>query len=83
MMKSKRMRWSGLVARMEKSNTYRRRPLERFGRTWEDNIKMNLREIEWLWYELDSSGSRYELLEGSCEHGNEISDSTRCCKILE
>jgi hypothetical protein len=46
---------------MEKRNTYRilvgkpgeERPLERSGCTWEDNIKINLREIEWVWYGLD------------------------------
>jgi hypothetical protein len=26
---------------------------------------------------LDLSGSRYELLAGSCEHGNELSDSIK------
>ena len=52
--KSSRMRWAGHVARMEKSrNTYRvlvgkpegKRPLGRSRRRWEDNIKMDLREV--------------------------------------
>jgi hypothetical protein len=52
MIKSRRMRWAGHVARMgEKRNAYRilvgnpegRRPKHR----WVDNIKMDLREIGW------------------------------------
>jgi hypothetical protein len=71
MIKSKRMRWAGHVARMgEKRNAYRilvgkpegKRPLGRPRRMWVDNIKMDLREIGW---------------EGSCEHGNEPSGSIK------
>ena len=52
--KSRRMRWAGHVARMEQSrNAHRvlvgkpegKRPLGRPRRRWEDNIKMNLREV--------------------------------------
>jgi hypothetical protein len=52
--KSRRMRWAGHVARMgEGRGVYRilvgrpegKRPLERPRRRWEDNIKMGLREI--------------------------------------
>jgi hypothetical protein len=51
-----RMRWAGHVARMrEMKNACRilvgkpegRRPLGRPRRRWVDNIKMDLREIEW------------------------------------
>jgi hypothetical protein len=54
--KSRRMRWVGHVARMRKKmNTYRilvgkpegKRPLGRSRRKWGDNIKMDLREIGW------------------------------------
>jgi hypothetical protein len=50
--KSRRMRWVGLVARMgKKSNAYRllvgKRPLGRPRRRWVDNIKMDLSEIGW------------------------------------
>jgi hypothetical protein len=54
--KSRRMRLAGHVARMgEKRNAYRilvgkhegKRPLGRPGHRWEDNIKMDLREIGW------------------------------------
>jgi hypothetical protein len=57
MIKSRRMRWEGYVARMgEKRNAYRilvgkpdgKRPLGRPRRRWVDNIKINLvREIGW------------------------------------
>jgi hypothetical protein len=56
MIKSKRMRWAGHVARMgESRNEYRilvgkperQRPLGRSRRRWADNIKMYLREIGW------------------------------------
>jgi hypothetical protein len=56
MIKSRRMRWAGHVARMgEKWNAYRilvgkpedKRPLGRPRRRWADNIKMDLRKIVW------------------------------------
>ena len=52
--KSRRMRWVGRVARMGKTRgVYRvlvgepegKRPLGRLGRRWEDNIKMDLQEV--------------------------------------
>jgi hypothetical protein len=49
--KSRRMRWTGHIARMgEKRNVYRilvGRPLGRRRHRWADNIKINLREIGW------------------------------------
>jgi hypothetical protein len=54
--KSRRMRWAGHLARMgEKRNSYRllvgkpegKRPLGRPRRSWVDNIKMDLLEIGW------------------------------------
>jgi hypothetical protein len=56
MIKSRRMRWEGHIARMgEKRNAYRilvgkpegNRLLVGSRRRWVDNIKMNIREIEW------------------------------------
>jgi hypothetical protein len=56
MMKSRKMGWTGHVARMgEKGNAYRilvgkpegRIPLGRTGSRWMDNIKMDLKEIGW------------------------------------
>jgi hypothetical protein len=51
-------------------------PLGRPRRKLEDNIKMDLREIGWgdmEWIDLAQ-----EPAEGSCEHGNEPSDSIKC-----
>jgi hypothetical protein len=54
--KSRRMRWAGHVARIgEKRNAYRRsvgepegkRPLARLRRRWVENIKMDLRDTGW------------------------------------
>jgi hypothetical protein len=56
MIKSRRMRWAGHVARMGKTrNAYRilvgkpegKRPLARPRNSWVDNIKMGLREMGW------------------------------------
>jgi hypothetical protein len=56
MTKSRKMRWAGHVARMGKPrNAYRtlvgkaegRRPLRRPRGGWEDNIKVDLRKMEW------------------------------------
>jgi hypothetical protein len=53
---SRRLRWAGHVARMgERRGAYRalvgkpegRRPLDRPRHRWEDNIKMDLREVGW------------------------------------
>jgi hypothetical protein len=78
--KSRRMRWAGHVARMgEGRDVYRvligrpedKRPLGRPRRRWEDNIKMNLRETG-----IDGT-NRIPLaqdrvqLAGFCEDGNE------------
>jgi hypothetical protein len=64
MIKSRRMRWAGHVARMEETrNAYRilvgkpegKRPLGRRRRRWVYNIKMDLGEIGWNgrdWIEL-------------------------------
>jgi hypothetical protein len=55
-MKSKRMRWVGHVARMEETrDAYRllvgkpegKRPLRRPGRGWVDNIRMDLLDLGW------------------------------------
>ena len=54
MIKSRRIKWTGHVARMgERKFVYRvlvgkpegKRPLGRARRRWEDNIKMNLQEV--------------------------------------
>jgi hypothetical protein len=64
--KSRRMRWVGHVARMtEKRGVYRdlvekpegKRPPERPRRRWEDNIKTDLQKSGMLGYGLDRAGS--------------------------
>jgi hypothetical protein len=52
MIKSRRMRWAGHVARMSAYNvlvekTEGRRPLGRPRRKWVDNNKVDLRKIGW------------------------------------
>jgi hypothetical protein len=69
--KSRRMRWAGHVARMgEKTGAYRilvgrpegRRPLGRPMRRWENNIKIDLEEVGWgawtglSWLRIGTSG---------------------------
>jgi hypothetical protein len=72
--KSRRMRWSGHVARMGKDrNVYRalmgkpegKRPLGRPRRRWEDGIRMDLREIGWEsvdWIQLAQDRDRWRAL---------------------
>jgi hypothetical protein len=64
--KSRNMRWTGHVAQIgEKRNAYTilmgkpvgKRQLVRLRRRLLDNIKMALREIGWVCYEFDCSGS--------------------------
>jgi hypothetical protein len=69
--KSRRMRWAGQVARMEEGRgAYRilvgrpegRRPLGRPRRRWKDNIKMDLQEVGWgawtglIWLRIGKGG---------------------------
>ena len=67
-MKSRRMRWAGHVARMcEERGVYKvlvgkpegKRPLGRPRRRWEDNIRMDLQEVgcgymDWTWLAQDT-----------------------------
>jgi hypothetical protein len=46
-----------------------KRPLGRPGCRWEDNIRMDLKDIRLDWIALDASGSGYGPVAGSCEHG--------------
>jgi hypothetical protein len=66
-MKSRRMRWVGHVARMrERRNAYRllvgkpegKRPLGRPRRRWLDNIRIDLVELGWglVWLEIGTGG---------------------------
>jgi hypothetical protein len=75
--KSKRMRWAGHVARMgEKRNAYRllvgkpegKRPLGRPRLRWVDNIRMDLVEVGWGdvdWIDLAQDKNRWRALVNS------------------
>jgi hypothetical protein len=73
-----------------KRNTYRilvgkpegKRPQGRPRRRWENNIRMDLRDIGWGGMEwIDLAQDR--AMEGSCEHGNEPPGSIKCWEILK
>jgi hypothetical protein len=76
-MKARRMRWTGHVARMGyKRNAYRllvgmqegKRPLGRPRRRWVDNIRMNLVEVGWGdvdWIGLVQDRDRWRVLVNS------------------
>jgi hypothetical protein len=83
--KSRRLRWAGHVARKgEGRDVYRvlvgrsegKRPLGRPRRRWQDNIKMDLREIG-----IDEENciqlAQESPVAGLCEHGNEPLGSIR------
>ena len=55
-----------------------KRPLGRPRRRWEDNIKMDLREVE-------GGGDWMELAQmaGTCEYGDEPSGSIKCGEFLD
>jgi hypothetical protein len=75
--KSRRMRWAGHVARMgEKKNSYRllvgnperKRPLGRPRRRWVDNIRIDLGEVGWGdvdWIGLAQDRNRWRALVNS------------------
>jgi hypothetical protein len=91
LIKSRRMRWAGHVARMGKwRGVYRifvgkpegKRPLGRPRRGWEDNIKMGLQEVgcgvmDWIELAWDRQ------VAGTCECGNEPSGSIKCGEFLD
>jgi hypothetical protein len=72
-MKSGRMTCGNVACMEEMRNAYNslvgepegRRPLGRHRRSWEDNIKMDLREIEWQvvdWIHLAQDGVKWRAL---------------------
>ncbi|KAJ4449275.1 hypothetical protein ANN_00673 [Periplaneta americana] len=86
--KSRRLRWAGHVARMgESSNAYSvlvgrpegKTPLERPRRRWEDNIKMDLREVGydryWINHARDRNRWRAYVRGGNEPPGQFLSDA--------
>ncbi|KAJ4428389.1 hypothetical protein ANN_24409 [Periplaneta americana] len=78
--KSRRLRWAGHVARMgESRNSYivlvgkpeGKRPLGRRRLRWEDNIKMDLREVEYADRDWLNLCTGYGPMAGLCEGGND------------
>jgi hypothetical protein len=59
-----------------------RRQLRRPNHTWENNIKMDLREVGWD-HELDQFSSGQEQVASCCVYGNEPSVSIKCAEFLE
>ena len=78
MIKSRRMRWAGQVARMGERGVYRvlvgkpeeKIPLGRLRRRWEDNIRWIFRSGMWV-HGLDRAGSGQGQVPGTCKCGNE------------
>jgi len=84
--KSRKMRWAGHVARMgEGRGVYRvlvrkhggKRPLGKPRRRWEDNIKLDLQEVgcggmDWIELAHDRQ------VASICDYGNEPSGSIKC-----
>jgi hypothetical protein len=67
MIKSKRMRWAGRVARMreKRGKPEGQRPFGRPRRRWEDNIKMDPQEVgceSMVWIELEEFRDRWRAL---------------------
>jgi len=88
--KPRRMRWSGHVARMgEERGAYRvlgkpegKRPLGKPRRRWVDNIRMDLQEVGcgymyWIGLAQDRQ------VADACECGNEPSGSVKCGEFLD
>ena len=90
--KSRRNRWAGHVARMGErrvvyknvvGNSERKRPHGRPSHKWEDNIKMDLKEvgcgsIDWI----DMAQDRRQVA-GTCYWSNEPSGSTKGGEFLD
>jgi hypothetical protein len=90
MFKSRRMRLTEHVACMGEKNTFRvlvgkskgKRTLGRPRRRWENNSKMDRREIVWCgmdWINLSHDGP----VEGSCEYDNEPACFIKCLEVLK
>ena len=79
MIKSRRLRWAGHVARMEEgcsafrnlNKSTRKGPLGSLRCTLENDIRLDLKRNIFHWEELDRFGSEWRLLESRCEYGIE------------
>jgi len=89
--KSKRKRWAGHVARMgEERVVYRalvgkpkgRRPLGRPRRRWADNIRLDLQEVGCVYMDWIGLAQERQVAD-ACECGNEPSGSVKCGDFLD
>jgi len=89
--KSRRMRWAGHVARMVvEMGVYRvlvekpegRRPLGRPRRRWADNIRMALQEVGCVYMDWIGLAQDRQVAD-VCECGNEPSGSVKCGEFLD
>jgi hypothetical protein len=88
--KSRRMKWVGRVARMERRDAHRilvekperKRLLGRTRHRWEDNITMDLQEVGWGSMDWMIWLSMGQVL-GTCKCGNEPSGSIKCGEFLK
>jgi hypothetical protein len=81
--KSRRMRWAGHVARMGEGRGAYRVLVGRPEGRWEDNIKMDLQEVGWGGHGLDCYGSGQGQVAGCCECSNEPSVFIRRGEFLD
>jgi len=92
LIKLRRMRWAGHVARMvEERWVYRvlvgkpegRRPLGRPRRRWVDNIRMDLQEVGYGYMDWIRLAQDRGHVADVCECGNEPSGSVKCGEFLD
>jgi hypothetical protein len=69
--------------RRKKNNVVTKCHKGRSGRRWEDNINVDPREIEWGGMDLIGLVENSGLVEGSCEHGNELSATIKCWETAQ
>jgi len=90
--KSRRMRWAGHVARMgEECGVYRvlvgkpeeKRTLGRPRRRWVDIIKMDLQEVGCGYMDCIGLAQDRDSLADACECGNELTGSVKCGEFLD
>ena len=90
--KSKRMRWAGHVARMGEERgvctvlvgkSELKRPLGRPRRRWVDNIRMDLQEVRCGYMDWIGRAQDRDRWRTVCECSNEPSGSVKCGEFLD
>jgi hypothetical protein len=92
LIKSRRMRWTGQVASIGAMRNIWiilvgklevKRPFRRARPKWEDNIRMDLREVGWEAVDWIYVAQDRDQVAGCCERGNEPSGSTKGGEFLD